>query len=196
MKKWIPSPMTLLVLISYTGIASVFWWEDTSYSIPVRIKTDTIEKHVIVGNLHATAIDFLKKKEGYCSKPTIACDGHLTIGYGHLIKKGERFSYLSKEDADSLLREDLTKSVNFVKKETKLKGNKALAFGLLVFNIGGNRFLKYLKQDSLLISKNIEKIKRYCHYKVFKDGQTLTVKSKALLERREFEIFIYKCYDF
>lgn len=196
MKKWIPTPMTIVVLVSFVGMASILVCEEASYSTPARVITDTVYKHVIVGNLHATAIEFLKKKEGYCSKPTIACDGHLTIGYGHLIKKGEKFDYLSKQSAENLLREDLAKSINFVKKETKLKGNKALAFGLLVFNIGGTNFLKYLKQDSLLISSNIEKIKRYCHYKVFKNGQHLTIKSKALLERREFEIFIYKCYDF
>lgn len=196
MKKWIPTPMTLLVLVSFVGMASVLVCEQSSYRLPTKVITDTVYKHVIVGNLHATAIEFLKKKEGYCSKPTIACDGHLTIGYGHLIKKGEKFDYLSKQSAENLLREDLTKSIDFVKKETKLKGNKALAFGLLVFNIGGTNFLKYLKQDSLLKSSNIEKIKRYCHYKVFKNGQHLTIKSKALLERREFEIFIYKCYDF
>lgn len=33
--------------------------------------------------------------------------GNMTIGYGHVIKSGEKFSYLSKEAAKDLLKKDL-----------------------------------------------------------------------------------------
>jgi GH24 family phage-related lysozyme (muramidase) len=194
MKKLIqPLIMSMLVVLSfYSGIGFHYY----HLSKEREFITDTAYKYVEVGNLYSTAINFLKKKEGFCSKPTVSCDGRLTIGYGHVIKEGEMFSIISEQEATDILKKDLEIALNFVKKETKVGGNKALALSLLAFNLGNNRFLKYLKEDSLLTKNNIERIRRYCHYKIFKEGHYLNVKSKALQQRREFELFIYKCYDF
>jgi len=157
-------------------------------------KTEIVPKHINLGNLYDTAINFIKQKEGFCDVPTISCDGSLTIGYGHMIKKGENFSKINKIQATELLKKDLKKAIDFVEDNTKLSENKSLALGLLAFNIGTRRFLKYFKNDSLLT--NIHKIRNYCYYHKVKDGQYITIKSKALLNRREFEIFIYNAYDF
>ncbi len=183
--------LTIVIIVSniiiYNAIKEIQPKNNSEYLV------DTVFKHINVGNLYDAAINFTKQKEGFCKVPTISCDGSLTIGYGHVIKKNESFSSVTENQATILLKTDLQKAIDFVEDKTKLSGNKSLALGLLAFNIGTGRFLKYLKEDSLLT--NIHKIRNYCHYHKVKNGQYITIKSKALSDRREFEIFIYNTYD-
>lgn len=182
----------ILIIYAYIGAYKIHYEQTEARIIEIH---DTIYKtNIDLGNLYNLSINHLKSKEGLCLKPTISCDGLLTIGYGHVIKKNETFIGINEIEATTLLKKDLQKSIDFVKKNTNLKDNKALAMGLLSFNIGTGRFLKYLKEDSLLVGNNINKIKNYCHYKTKKDGKDITITSKALQERRLFELKMYHSF--
>lgn len=53
-------------------------------------------------------IDLIKRFEGFRSKPYYCAAGKLTIGYGHVVLKGEDFSAgITKEQGEELLRKDL-----------------------------------------------------------------------------------------
>lgn len=139
-------------------------------------------------NLYSAAIKHIKKCEGFCGKPTMAC-GYLTIGYGHLIKD-TTIKSISEKEAEDILKKDLNTCIKFVENKTNLRNNKSLALGMLGFNIGTTRLLQYMERDSIL--QNIDKIVYYCNYHMIRDGKKINIKSKALQKRREFEIYIYK----
>ena len=184
--------MIILIIYAYIGAYKIHYEQTEPRIIEIH---DTIYKtNIDLGNLYNLSINHLKSKEGLCLKPTISCDGLLTIGYGHVIKKNESFIGISEIEATLLLKKDLQKAIDFVKKNTDLKDNKALAMGLLSFNIGTGRFLQYMKKDSLLVGNNINKIINYCHYNTKKDGKDITITSKALKERRTFELGIYHSF--
>lgn len=161
--------------------------------IEVITVKNPVYSHIDKDNLYEFTIEHLKSKEGFCSKPTVSCDGSLTIGYGHVIKKNEVYSVISEEAAIKLLKEDLDKNIKFVENNTQLRQNKSLALGCLAFNIGGGKLMKYIKHDSLLFGNNISRIKSYCNYRSLKGS---LISSKALKQRREFELFIYNLYEF
>lgn len=82
-------------------------------------------------------------KNGYGVYKDIA--GHLTAGFGHLVKSGEDFSHLDKAGALALLAKDLGAAVSTVSKLVKvhLSHNQADALADFVFNLGGgDKFAK------------------------------------------------------
>lgn len=147
--------------------------------------------HINKETLYDFTIEHLKSKEGFCSKPTISPDGSLTIGYGHVILEKEHYDEISEEEATNLLMRDLNHNIKYIEDNTQLKDNKSLALGLLAFNIGSGKCLKYIKEDSLLYGDNITRILHYSNYRSLNGN---VISSKPLKERRKFELFIYRLY--
>jgi len=85
----------------------------------------------------------LKVAEGFEWKPYKDSAGHLTIGYGHKIKKGETFTTLTEEQAEQLMRQDVAPIVRFlnVHLDTLITQNQFDALVMFIFNIGETRFL-------------------------------------------------------
>ena len=54
-------------------------------------------------------VELVKQYEGYHATPYVCPGGKLTIGYGHVILKGEKYSNLNKAQATALLKKDLAK---------------------------------------------------------------------------------------
>lgn len=179
---------SLIVYYLYQGITHIIFEHNITETVTIEVP---IYNQINKDNLYDFTIEHLKSKEGFCSKPTVSCDGLLTIGYGHVIKKSENYSTLTELEATDLLKADLNRNIDFVEKHTSLKHNKSLALGCLAFNVGSGRLLKYIKEDSLLHNNNIDKILHYCNYRSLKGN---LISSKALKERRKFELFIYKMY--
>lgn len=145
--------------------------------------------------------------EGYRSKPYKCPAGHLTIGYGHVIKSHESIYYLSLSEAIDLLKRDMhdvmcqLSQYDFVLQEHELH-----AIADLVFNIGIGSFIKsslpnLIKRYSSLLdlglfdaAENIRKqiankILEFCHYRNPKTKQYEV--SKGLLQRRQFEYKLF-----
>lgn len=146
-----------------------------------------------VCDMYSTAVNYLKRSEGFSSVIYLDTDGKETIGYGHHLLEGEKYTHVSEEYATKILKKDLDKHIRFVERETSLTGNQSLAIALLSYNVGHGKCRKYIK-NGLLQSKNLSKILLYCHYKTVRDGETVIVYSHALKKRREFERYIY-CYE-
>jgi len=87
-------------------------------------------------------IDFMKDQEVFSAIPYKDVGKKPTIGYGHLIKFGESFTKLTKEEATLLFEKDLEWAEFCVNNQVKvpLTQNQYDALVSLVFNIGVGKF--------------------------------------------------------
>ena len=141
-------------------------------------------------------ITFIKKFEGFKSKPYKDAAGKLTIGYGHLIKSGEKFTSITESEATALLKKDISsfeKSVNSLCKGIKLTQNEFDSLVSFSFNLGAgtlqkSNLLSYIKSGG----RDSSKIKNEYMKYVKANGVVL----KGLQNRRysEWRMFSYKDY--
>lgn len=61
-------------------------------------------------------LDLIKKWEGFSARPYKCPAGFMTIGYGHLIRKNQTFSELTPEQAELLLRIDVSSAEKSVRR--------------------------------------------------------------------------------
>ena len=99
-------------------------------------------------------IDFIKQHEGFANGRPYRCSaGKLTIGYGHIIQKGEHFPHqISRETADSLLRRDFNRAIRTAEKFTNLKGSRKLAVAHFIFSKGCGAFNKSTLRKEILLT--------------------------------------------
>ena len=88
------------------------------------------------------AIDIIKFYEGFSPIPYKCPAGKKTIGYGHVIKDGENFTYLNQTEAHELLLKDLEIFEKAVKDSVKvpLKDYQKGALVSFCYNIGPTAF--------------------------------------------------------
>jgi len=99
-----------------------------------------------------TGLDLLRQFEGFRSSPYKDEGGKLTIGYGHLIKLGEKFTVLTQAQANDLLSKDVSIAEAGVRRRVKaeLTDNQYAAIVCWVFNLGEAN----LVQSTLLTKLN------------------------------------------
>lgn len=87
-------------------------------------------------------LDLIKQFEGFSATPYKDVVGKSTIGYGHLIKKGEAFTRVSIEQATELLKEDCAIAETCVNTnvKTNLNQNQFDALVSFVYNLGCGAF--------------------------------------------------------
>lgn len=86
-------------------------------------------------------IEAVKEFEGYRQRQYLCPTGHPTIGYGHLIRRGEAFDPvkgISRDVAERLLIVDLTLAEGFVDALVKVPLTECMrgALASFVFNVG------------------------------------------------------------
>jgi GH24 family phage-related lysozyme (muramidase) len=118
-------------------------------------------------------------------------EGYLTIGYGHLIKKGEYFpNQITREQADSLLIIDFNKRIESVKRCTDLEGSQLIAIAHFVYAKGIGRFkrsaLFKLIQNKEPIDQEIVK---WCYYRNVR-GENM--RSEGMYNNRLIELEMFK----
>lgn len=111
------------------------------------------------------AVLCVKHFEGWHGK-----EHHSYVGYGHQLKKGEKFTAeMTEQQADSLLQADLWECFEVFKGY----GKDALLLTLLSYSAGMGHLLGYVKQGkSRLLRKNeqgdrnfYKEYLSFCHYK-------------------------------
>lgn len=122
-------------------------------------------------SLSAWGYTFLKKWEGNIESQTRTgsyrdgifyiykdTDGNDTIGYGHLVKLGEKFDKgITEKQAQTLLEKDVserTGQVNFLLTNPYLTGRQADTFISLLFNVGYGNVLGTTTLDLINQGKN------------------------------------------
>ena len=135
-------------------------------------------------------LELIKQYEGFCPTPYLCPAGKLTIGYGHVIAFGEKFSdgIITKEKAEMLLKQD----VSVVEKTldnlviTQLLQNQFDALVSFIYNVGSKAFekstlLRLLNENKLDLAT--EEFSKW----VFAGG----VVQKGLIRRRSAEKLMF-----
>lgn len=150
----------------------------------------------ITSEVSQNLINFIAAYEGFSATPYRGADyQNRTIGYGHVIRKGENIEHLTENEAKDLLRKDLKDTVSLVSNLTKglnLPQNKFDALVSFAYNCGSGALGRSTLLKDIKAGANYEKIKddflawSYCN----------GVKLKGLMNRRldEYEIFANSDY--
>jgi len=89
-------------------------------------------------------LDFIQKFEGLKLKVYLCPAGKKTIGYGHVLGATERYSEITKETAENILKYDLKSTEYVINKSVTVNLNQEQFDALvsLVFNWGAGNFLR------------------------------------------------------
>ena len=90
------------------------------------------------------AANFIAPFEGFCAVPYNDIGGKPTVGFGHLIKPGESFTMLTRDEGLALLAKDLIITDNQITKLVKipLNDNQRVALLSFAFNVGAGALAK------------------------------------------------------
>lgn len=142
-------------------------------------------------------LDFLCRQEGFRSRPYLDSAGKPTIGYGHLIRRGETFDALTEAEALALLKTDLARIARPV--EAALKWNirpyQADALMSLAFNVGGpaiarSTLLRLVNAGS--IGGAADQFRRW--NKITVNGKKIASKGLTARRERERKLFLFADY--
>lgn len=128
------------------------------------------------------AVEHIKQHEGWHTDAK-------HVGYGHVIKKGERFKRpITKEQGDSLLRADLREYISHF----KYLGKDSLLLGVLAYNVGVYRLKgdgKNLKKSTLVrkLESGDRDIKN--DFISYRKWNGKVIKSIERRRHKEFELF-------
>lgn len=133
----------------------------------------------------------LKKYESFKSRGYLCPAGKLTIGYGHVLKKGEIYKTITKEKAEELLNQDIRIAKYIINKHVKvaLNQNQFDALVSLVYNWGSYNFLRSVGLRKLNLGDYNGAIMEFKD--VVRSGKKIL---KGLVKRRleEAELFLQK----
>lgn len=118
-------------------------------------------------------IEMIKRTEGLVLHVYKCPAGYPTIGYGHMLKRGEHFKTITNKQADSLLYADFEFCINAV--PDTFHANARLALARFIYGAGIGTFNSVIKQ----INKDPSIILKTCSI----NGKV----NKALLRERTFE---------
>lgn len=104
-------------------------------------------------------IELIKKFEGLSLKPYTCSAGKLTIGVGHVILANEKFTEITEQQAEEILKNDLAKFEDIINSSVKVKltENQFSSLVSFTFNVGGGNFqsstmLKLINENNLLLA--------------------------------------------
>ena len=146
-------------------------------------------------------IKFIADYEGFSATAYVGQDvQNKTIGYGHVIQPDENFTSLTESQAEDLLKNDLTNSVNGVNSLTNqidLNNNQFDSLVSFSYNCGLHAFAEsqLLKDIKANASSKILK-DDFCNYIHIIDKYGTSVKSLGLWRRRMDEWDLYTNGDY
>lgn len=156
---------------------------------PANILEKSVEptRQISVAELYDSAIEHLKEREGYRAFVYRCPSNQPTIGYGHG-NPDPTLTFISKEDAVKLLKEDLDGCIRYIENDTGMslqtEPGRVLALSLFTFNVGRGNWYRSTLRKLVLNEQPIDtEIVKWCHIK--------KKKSSHLLERRLFELNLY-----
>ncbi|NOZ35398.1 MAG: lysozyme [Chlorobi bacterium] len=140
---------------------------------------------------YGEAIEFIKDHEGFAGgKAYYDAAGIKTIGYGHVIKPGEKFpERITKKQAENLLKKDFDKAVKAAARETNVKGYKKIVVAHFIYAKGIGNFLKSNFRKKVLAGKPVDdELKKWCYYR---NSEGKLVRSEYIYNIRLWEIKMY-----
>jgi lysozyme len=142
-------------------------------------------------------LDFLCRQEGFRSRPYLDSAGKPTIGYGHLIQRGETFDAITEAEAMTLLKADQARVFGLVEKALTVepKPYQADAILSLAYNVGGaavaNSTLLWLFNTGN-IGGAADQFSRW--NKITVNGRKVASKGLTARRERERKLFLFADY--
>lgn len=133
-----------------------------------------------------SVVNMVKRRESLQLKPYRCPGGYLSVGYGHLITKGEDIlrDGITEHQADSLLYNDMKYYKDWVQKNLKLKGNQLKALTHFCYAFGTTKLLKSELYDKVVAKEPIDdQILKWVNIK----GR----KNSSLIKQRNLELRWY-----
>jgi len=133
-------------------------------------------------------ISLIQSHEGYRATEYNDIFKNPTIGYGHVIKKGEHFTSLTRYEALELLKKDYRKSIQLVKSVHKdtLSRNQELALGHFVYAKGIGNYVESELRNAIAMGDSLKIYKEWVEWAIV-DGR-YNIKS---LHSRNVEYFTF-----
>jgi len=134
-------------------------------------------------------LNFLKRWERYRGKPYNDGDGNMTIGYGHVILPGEKFTEMSEPEAAALLAKDAAWAASVVNQlvQVPLTSSQFDALTSLVFNWGAGNFRNSSHLALLNSGDYAGAARRLREHPITSGGQ----RSQGLINRRAAEADLF-----
>lgn len=134
------------------------------------------------------AVRLIKKYEGLKLRPYVCPGGKQTIGWGHVIGRGESFHHINEDQAHQLLIRDIRIAeeamLRFVK--APLNNNQRCALISFIFNLGAGNFQKSTLLRTVNESRHMDVPEQLIRW-VFAGNRRLL----GLLRRRVDEAALY-----
>lgn len=134
-------------------------------------------------------INFIKSFEAFSPIPYICPGGSRTIGYGHVLAKGEYYSRITLSDAEELLKHDLAivetaiiRNINVA-----LSQNQFDSLVSFTFNVGAGSLQRSLLRQKINYGSSIDDISYEFLRWVYANGRKLS----GLIKRRMLESRVY-----
>lgn len=137
-------------------------------------------------------IDFIKSHEGWSATPYDDGAGYMTIGYGHLIKRGESFGTITREQGEEILRQDIQWAVNNVNRLVKVPITQAMFDALVSLQFNWGDFPSSLALKRLNAGDYAGAAQRISEHPITGGGKVL----RGLVRRRKEESALFRSEGF
>ena len=140
------------------------------------------------------AVETIKRFEGQRLEAYKDTAGKPTIGYGHLIRPGEKFDgYITEERATTLLKADLRAAEDAVRAAVSrpLKQSQFDALVSFTFNLGAAAFTNSKLRNVVEAGNDLEVAREFARWSHVTDVQGVKRLLKGLLRRRLEEAMMY-----
>lgn len=188
-------PLVILTAASFLFINSSDSDEAqvTTHKSTVMVASESSMLNLMYNDKYESIVEYIKFHEGFCRVPYKCPAGYPTIGYGHLIQKGEVFTSMTEDEAEILLRNDLNKAINLAKKlSPELNRMQQLAVGHFIYSLGCGTYIKSNLKKMIDEDYPIELIGnefvKYCNY-VTPSGNTVRSELAYKMRVEEYNMF-------
>lgn len=141
-------------------------------------------------------LGFVKDWEQFRARPYNDGFGFMTVGYGHLIKKGERFGVISEDEALGILMADVSIAEEVlnrrIAKGVKLTQQQRDALISFVYNVGETNFATSTMLKKLNV-KNFDGASMEFEKWIYSKGKIAP--GNVIRRRQEKDIFVRGIYD-
>ncbi len=166
--------------------------ENLDFALPESLPRDDTYApsipEVAVLKTSQAGIELIKHFEGFRATPYLDAGGKLTIGYGHLIRRGDFFDKISEKEAARILEVDIAIAEGIVKKYVKrpLNVNQFSALVSLVYNIGERQFRESRLLRMINESRDDQLVMEFFRWRHVNKREL-----DGLIRRREAEVRLY-----